>query len=95
MNDRFSWRQFSLAVSAVVVALAGSNVSQAQSTAQSGQTMGLEEIVVTARKTAERLIDVPLAITAFSRPEAQQGPVGATQVAIEPKRTGAGTTATP
>jgi iron complex outermembrane receptor protein len=34
--------------------------------AQDSERMGLEEIVVTARKTEERLIDAPLSITAFS-----------------------------
>lgn len=38
-------------------------------TAVEDQSLGLEEVIVTARKSAERLIDVPLAITAFTADE--------------------------
>jgi iron complex outermembrane receptor protein len=47
-------------------------LSAAPAWAQTGEaeeaqtSIGLQEIVVTARKTEERLLDAPLSITAFS-----------------------------
>jgi iron complex outermembrane receptor protein len=56
-----------------VTALAGSAYAQTGATTQSSSTQSsdnssgaLEEIVVTARKREERLIDVPVAVTAVS-----------------------------
>ena len=38
------------------------------------QTVGLEEIVVTARKREERLQDTPISITAFTAPQLESRP---------------------
>ncbi|MBV2150135.1 TonB-dependent receptor [Sphingobium sp. AS12] len=52
---------------AVVTAVLGSGAARAQdSAASTSPETGLGDIVVTARKTAERLQDVPLAVSAFS-----------------------------
>lgn len=59
-----SWAGRALAV-AVLTAIAGQDV-YAQSKAESGDTLALEEIVVTARKKQESLQDVPLTVTAVS-----------------------------
>ncbi len=62
MNNRVTWRRLGLASSAATLALLGLNVSHAQQ----GQSVTLDEIVVTARRSEEKLLDVPLAISAFS-----------------------------
>jgi iron complex outermembrane receptor protein len=49
---------------AIALSAAGSSVASAQGAAE--VDLGLEEIVVTARKVEENLMTVPLAITAFS-----------------------------
>ncbi len=55
-------------VSVLALMLTAQTPSLAQNNSQSAQasTGGLEEIVVTARKRAEALFDIPVAITAFS-----------------------------
>lgn len=58
-SSRPVWTVVSLIVAA---AAAQSGIVQAQS----DDGLGLEEVVVTARKTSEQLINVPLAITAFT-----------------------------
>jgi iron complex outermembrane receptor protein len=57
-----------------LVALTVGQVAMAQNSAKApaDESAGLDEIVVTARKTAERLVDVPLAITAFSSEAIEQ-----------------------
>ncbi|NDE03012.1 MAG: TonB-dependent receptor, partial [Gammaproteobacteria bacterium] len=52
------------AAAAVSLIIAAATASP--SWAQSEDSAGLEEVVVTARKQSEQLIDVPLAITAFT-----------------------------
>jgi iron complex outermembrane receptor protein len=52
----------SAALSGLAIAFAGQAAAQGTQTAQ----IQLEEIVVTARKTEERLQDVPISVTAFS-----------------------------
>jgi iron complex outermembrane receptor protein len=52
------------AVVSLIVAAAAAQSGRAQ--AQADDALGLEEVVVTARKTSEQLLDVPLAITAFT-----------------------------
>ena len=52
------------AAAAVSLIIAGGTASPTW--AQSDDSAGLEEVVVTARKQSEQLINVPLAITAFT-----------------------------
>lgn len=52
------------AAAAVSLIIAGGAASPTW--AQSDDSAGLEEVVVTARKQSEQLINVPLAITAFT-----------------------------
>jgi iron complex outermembrane receptor protein len=56
------------------VALTVGQVALAQNSAKApaDESVGLDEVVVTARKTEERLVDVPLAITAFSSEAIEQ-----------------------
>src|SRR5688572_5894303 len=60
-------------VSAAVCALASSTATEyacAQQTAQAPESMrGVEEVIVTARRRAENLQDVPIAVTAVSAQE--------------------------
>lgn len=58
--------RFYLGFLAIPVALA-SNASYAQEADTASDARGIEEIVVTARKTAENVQDVPVAITAFTQ----------------------------
>lgn len=51
-------------VSLILAASAGSNLAQGQAALPAFEA--LEEVVVTARKTTEQLLDVPLAVTAFT-----------------------------
>ena len=60
-------KRLMVALCAAVSAVAASNGAYAQST-----PTGLEEIVVTARRTEERLQSVPIAITAFSQNDVEQ-----------------------
>jgi hypothetical protein len=60
-NSRRS--QLAMAISATLASLGAGSISHAQAQDQSLQ---LEEIIVTARKTEESLQDVPIAITAFT-----------------------------
>ena len=64
MDDYKAKRPVRAAVSLILAAVATQGV-WAQ-TASDETFVGLEEVVVTARKTAEQLIDVPLAVTAFT-----------------------------
>lgn len=64
-----------LGISAVAafVAFSCSNVAWSQGSSSAGaNSSALDEVVVTARKTEERLVDVPLAITAFSAAAIEQ-----------------------
>ena len=57
----------SLASIAVATALAGGiHSAQAQEQEQSATSLLLEEVVVTARKREESIMDVPIAVTALS-----------------------------
>ena len=64
MDEYMAKRPVRAAVSLILAAVATQGV-WAQ-TAADEAFVGLEEVVVTARKTAEQLIDVPLAVTAFT-----------------------------
>ncbi|HPF26580.1 MAG TPA: TonB-dependent receptor [Steroidobacteraceae bacterium] len=73
MNDRFWLQRLGLTGAASLLALLNINVSQAQdSVRSSGQSMTLDEVVVTARRSEEKLLDVPLAISAFSTEQIEQ-----------------------
>ena len=54
------------AATVLAVTLVASGSAVAQDKAAAENTLGLEEITVTARKVEENLMEVPLAITAFS-----------------------------
>lgn len=64
-GSRPVWTVVSLIVSTIVA-------QAAQAQAPADDSLGLEEVVVTARKTQERLVDVPLAITAFTSEAIEQ-----------------------
>lgn len=49
---------------ALVAAIAGSGAAQAEQAAQEAPHVALEEVVVTAQKRVERLLDVPVPVTA-------------------------------
>jgi iron complex outermembrane receptor protein len=67
-DSHFRVRPLAAAVAATLAALAPSaHAQQAGAPAASGG--GLDEIVVTARRVEERLIDVPVAVTAFTEEE--------------------------
>ena len=51
---------------AMLAFAAGSPALAQQTTETAADVAVLEEVVVTARKTSEQLLDVPLAITAFT-----------------------------
>ena len=53
-------------LAAMLAFTAGSHLSAQQSVEADADFAVLEEVVVTARKTSEQLLDVPLAITAFT-----------------------------
>ena len=72
MNNRFSWRWLSLAGSVAMLALVGINVSQAQEAAEAASAVSLDEVIVTARRSEEKLLDVPLAISTFSTAQIEQ-----------------------
>jgi iron complex outermembrane receptor protein len=55
-----------LAVSLILAASSLPAFAQAEASVASESFEGLEEVVVTARKTAEQLLNVPLAVTAFT-----------------------------
>lgn len=58
-------RPVALAVS-LILAASAAQLAEAQSANTVDTFEGLEEVVVTARKTTEQLLDVPLAVTAFT-----------------------------
>ena len=64
--------RLALAGASSLLALTAGQSALAQGNVAQDDTMGLEEIVVTARKTEERLVDVPLAITAISSETIEQ-----------------------
>lgn len=68
-NRKQGGRQVLTAVSLIASAIV-TQAAQAQTPAD--DSLGLEEVVVTARKTQERLVDVPLAITAFTSDAIEQ-----------------------
>ncbi|MSO97690.1 MAG: hypothetical protein EXR11_05650 [Rhodospirillaceae bacterium] len=68
MHVSRSWRHLSASVSgfAILATLPIVSPALAQQQQAQAQSMALEEIVVTARKRQESLMEVPIAITAFS-----------------------------
>lgn len=64
-------RPLATAVATSLLLIAGAP-AQAQQSENSADQVSLEEVVVTARKTSEQLIDVPLAITAFTAEAIEQ-----------------------
>lgn len=65
----FNVRSVAAQLAAASIAVTGVPAATAQSAAD---VLSLEEVVVTARKAEERLLDVPLAITAFSAAQIEQ-----------------------
>ncbi len=51
---------------ATLAAFSGPGLAQAQSSAAGSGSLALDEVIVTARKTSERLLDAPLSISAFT-----------------------------
>ena len=79
-----------LGTAATAIALAAPVPALGQEAAPgAGADLGLEEIVVTARKRDESLIDVPVSITAFSETEIQSAGIARPQdfVALTPNMT--------
>ena len=79
-----------LGTAATAIALAAPVPALGQEAAPgAGAELGLEEIVVTARKRDESLIDVPVSITAFSETEIQSAGIARPQdfVALTPNMT--------
>ena len=79
-----------LGTAATAIALAAPVPALGQDAApDAGADLGLEEIVVTARKRDESLIDVPVSITAFSETEIQSAGIARPQdfVALTPNMT--------
>ena len=73
MNMTTTRRRLALSTATALLSLAAASAANAQkNTAPAADDEGLAEIVVTARKSAERLIDVPLAITAFNAEAIEQ-----------------------
>jgi iron complex outermembrane receptor protein len=72
MNIRHTVRAIIVAGGAGIATGGGAQAAFAADAAAGSDTYTLEEIVVTARKASERLLDVPLAITAFSSEEITQ-----------------------
>ncbi len=65
--------QYGTALTGLLAVVVSAPLSaQDASTAQATAPVGLQEIVVTARKTEERLIDAPLSITAFSAADIEE-----------------------
>ncbi len=68
----------------VAAATATAQTSQATPGSTANNAGGLEEVVVTATRRSERLMDVPLSVTAFSQAElTQKGIVGFEGIARE------------
>jgi len=59
--------QLRTAIVAILASSAPLAVSQADTTDKSGASMGLDEVVVTATRREERLMDVPMSVQAFSQ----------------------------
>jgi len=79
--------QHTVSYAAIITGLAGGLIApaavQAQSAESADQGSGDDVIVVTARRREERLIDVPIAITAYSAEKLeQQGAVDITDVGL-------------
>lgn len=73
MNDTTTRRRLTLTSVTALLAFATAAAATAQTqTAPGAEEEGLAEIVVTARKQSERLIDVPLAVTAFNSEAIEQ-----------------------
>lgn len=70
MHSTRNRSRVALAVVATLLTAASANGAYAQS--QAGDDLALQEVVVTARKSQERLLDVPLAITAISAEAIEQ-----------------------
>ncbi|MSO97542.1 MAG: TonB-dependent receptor [Rhodospirillaceae bacterium] len=62
-------------VSALALSFGAAPVAYAQDARQSAQAPTLEEIIVTSRKRAEALLDIPVAITAFTAADIEKADV--------------------
>lgn len=73
------WKKWAVPYLLATTALASHGQAMAQDSAapqDSGDSMGIEEIVVTAQKRAENVQDVPIAISAFSAQAMEERSVG-------------------
>lgn len=73
------WKKWAVPYLLATTALASHGQAMAQDSAapqDGGDSMGIEEIVVTAQKRAENVQDVPIAISAFSAQAMEERSVG-------------------
>lgn len=67
MNGNFATRDtLACLITATLCVIASGQPAMAQDASAQTDAIGLEEVIVTARKNSEALLDVPLAITAFT-----------------------------